>query len=187
MEFSNTLSESSASTDDKPAPHIFTGTDAPMFSRPPIPYLCNSNWTPAYHARWEHALHATSLFLGTLALAAYIFDLAKSASYHVHVPRGILIVDIASITFLAITILHSVYYFATGMNARLTQGDLSQRWPIYLDVALFGLLLGFADTTLATRSSSRPKSCDKNRAVGGCLGSRRALMIIAGVAMILVG
>jgi len=40
-----------------------------------------------------------------------------------------------------------------------------------------------ADTTFSMRSGG---NCDKDRAVGGCLQSRRALMIAVGVVMVLV-
>lgn len=98
---------------------------------------------------------------------------------------GITVIDTMSIVFLAINNAYSLVYFGTGMNTRISQGDLSQKWPIWLDLTLHCMLVGMADTTLSMRSS-KGTSCDKNRAVGGCLPSRRALMITAGVALILV-
>ena len=185
MEFTNTLPGSSAFADDKSTPHVFTRREAPTTSAAEPPSCRNTPWMPARHARYDYVLHVVSLTLGTLTLCAYIFDLAKSASFHVGVPVAITVVDTMSIAFLAISNAFSLVYFVTGMNTRICQGDLRRKWPIYLDLMLHCSLVGMADTTLSMRSS-KGKSCDKNRAVGGCLPSRRALMIAAGVVLILV-
>jgi hypothetical protein len=185
MDFSNTLPGSGAFADDKSTPHVFIGRAVPTTSGAESPSCRNVRWTPARLARYEYVLHIVSLTLGTLTLCAYIFDLAKSASYHVGVPVGITVVDTLSIAFLAINNTYSLVYFVTGMNTRISQGDLSRKWPAFIDMTLHCLLVGMADSTFSMRSSTG-KSCDKNRAVGGCLTSRRALMIAAGVLMILV-
>lgn len=186
MDFTNTLPSSSVSGDDKTAPYLFTGSEAPTPSETSVSRRRNVQWTPARHAKYVYVLHVISLVLGTLTLAAYIFDLAKSASYHVGVPVAIMVVDVSSIVFLVINNVYSIFYFVTDMNTDLSQGDSIRRWPLYLDVTLHAVLLGLADTTLAMRSSARPKNCGRNRAVGGCVASRRVLMIVAGIVMIFV-
>lgn len=186
MDFSNTLPDN----DDKSAPHIFSGPHDPpppsyTASGADAPHCVNVRWTPARCARYDYILHIISLILGTFTLTAYVFDLAKSASYHVKLPVGLTVVDVLSIVFLIINNGWSVVYFVSGIYTRMSQGKMGRKWPTILDLVLHCCLVGIADTTLSMRSGGG--SCDRNRAVGGCLASRRALMIATGVVMILVG
>ena len=191
MDFSNTLpveggSESGFGLEKNP-PHVFTGTKAPpsdITSDAEAPRCRNVRWTPLRCAKYDYILHVISLTLGTFCFIAYVYDLAKSASYHVKLPVGLLVVDDLSIAFLAISNGWSLVYFVTGMYTRMSKGEMSRKWPSIFDLVLHCLLLGMADTTLAMRSGQG--NCDKNGPVGGCLASRRALMIATGVVLIIV-
>jgi len=187
MEFSNTLPSEDASPSEKKTPHIFTDTDNIHPFQPPshveMPSCPNIKWTPAKCARYDYILHAVSLSLGVPTLTAYLFDLAKSASYHVKLPVGLTVVDALSITFLVVSNGWSLVYFTTGFHPRMARGELARKWPTIIDGLLHCCLLAMADTTFSVRSGG---DCDKNRAVGGCLQSRRALMIAAGVMLIFV-
>ena len=191
MDFSNTLpveggSESGFHSEKNP-PHVFTGTKAPpsdIISDVEAPRCRNVRWTPLRCAKYDYILHVISLTLGTFCFIAYVYDLAKSASYHVKLPVGLLVVDDLSIAFLAISNGWSLVYFVTGMYTRMSKGEMSRKWPSIFDLVLHCLLLGMADTTLAMRSGQG--NCDKNGPVGGCLASRRALMIATGVVLIIV-
>jgi hypothetical protein len=190
MDFSNTLpSESgneSAFRSEKNPPHVFTSTKVPpsdITSDVEAPRCRNVRWTPLRCAKYDYILHVVSLTLGTFTFVAYVYDLAKSASYQVKLPIGLLVVDDLSIAFLAINNGWSLVYFITGMYTRMSKGEMSRKRPSIVDIVLHCLLLGMADTTLAMRSGG---NCDKNRAVGGCLASRKGLMIATGVVMILV-
>jgi hypothetical protein len=187
MEFSNTLPGYDLSSDDKDAPHINSGTQEtpPSYSDsdPEAPRVRNVKWTPQRCARYDYILHIVSLIFGATTLVLYSFDLAKSRSYHVKLPVGLAVVDAMSIAFLSLCCGWSlVYLFFSDIHARMSRGELSRKWPTWLDIALHTSLLGMADTTLSMRSGK--SSCNRNGPVGGCKASRRAVMIAAGVLMI---
>ena len=188
MEFSNTLPGYDLSSDDKETPHITSGTQEtpPSYSDsdPEAPRIRNVKWTPQRCARYDYILHIVSLIFGATTLALYSYDLAKSRSYHVKLPVGLTVVDAMSIAFLSLCSGWSlVYLFFSDIHARMSRGELSRKWPTLFDVALHTALLAMADTTLSMRGGTN--SCKQNEPVGGCKASRRAVMIAAGVLMIL--
>lgn len=188
MEFSNTLPGDSAIREQKGVPHISTASREipPSYSTtgPEPPRYHNVRWTPLRCARYDYILHIISLLIGICTLALYVFDLAKSRSYQIKLPVGLAVVDGLAIAFACLSNLWSLNYLFGGQHTRMSRGETGRKWPTILDFVLHCGLLGLADTTLSMRSGG---NCDQNRAVGGCSPTRRAVMIAAGIGLILVG
>lgn len=186
-DFSNTLPGYGLTSDDKERPHITSATHetAPTYSasEPETPTVQNVRWTPKRCAHYDYYFHIISLLFGTSTFALYAFDLAKSRSYHVGLPVGIAVVDALAILFLNISNGWSVVYLFSDIHPRMARGELGRKWPTWFDVALHTCLLAISDTTLSMRSGN--SNCTQNGPVGACQSYRQAVMIAAGVLMIL--
>jgi len=198
MEFKNALNDTDSQTDESrlPPPPYVADTTTTNNDNQNSDASIQRYWST--RRIWLHdlTLHILSAIFAIPVIVLYVVDLCYAQDYktnhshstppnstHSNLTPALIVIDALGIASGALPWIYCSVWLRI-ISPRARKRTLSRKWSTAIDVLLWALALGMADTTLAMRTSKN--NCSMFDADGGCLHWRRMMMIAVGVLGILL-